>query len=80
MKKIVNTLKENSNKSEITSQSNWTDEKNERRCDLIDKSIDSSLTREEFDELKILQEEVLAYRFEVAPLDDLRKVMEEYGL
>lgn len=60
----------------------WTEEKNARRCDLIDKSIDSSLTRNEFDELKILQEEMLQYRFEKAPrgMDNLLKLMEEYGL
>ena len=60
----------------------WTEEKNARRCDLIDKSIDSSLTRNEFDELKILQEEMLQYRFEKAPLDidGLLKFMEENGL
>src|SRR5579859_1764693 len=46
----------------------WTDAKNERRCDLIDKAIDGTLTPVEAIELHRLQQEMLRYRQHVAPL------------
>jgi hypothetical protein len=46
----------------------WTDAKNERRCDLIDKEIDGTLTPAEAVELHRLQQEMLRYRHKVAPL------------
>jgi hypothetical protein len=46
----------------------WTEEKNARRCDLIDKEIDSVLTASEMAELNTLQSEMLEYRRRVAPL------------
>ena len=46
----------------------WTEVKNERRCDLIDKEIDGTLTSAEAIELQALQEAMLAYRNKVAPL------------
>jgi hypothetical protein len=46
----------------------WTEEKNARRCQLIDKQIDSILTPDEEDELETLQDEMLAYRKKKAPL------------
>lgn len=46
----------------------WTDEKNERRCKLIDKEIDEKLSYAENLELEKLQKEMLAYRRRVAPL------------
>jgi len=50
------------------SKPTWTDEKNARRCDLIDKEIDGRLTLQEAVELARLQSEMLAYRRRVAPL------------
>jgi len=46
----------------------WTDAKNDRRCDLIDKEIDGKLTPAEAVELHGLQQEMLRYRHKVAPL------------
>jgi len=57
----------------------WTDDKNKRRCDLIDKEIDGTITDEEKVELEQLQEKMSAYRQQVAPLplDELRKLRDE---
>jgi len=52
-------------------ESTWTDEKNSRRCDLIDKEIDGRLTLQEAVELARLQSEMLAYRRKLAPLPKL---------
>ncbi len=49
-------------------ETGWTDEKNRRRCDLVDKEIDSTLSPVEQQELEELQAEMLAYRRAVAPL------------
>lgn len=46
----------------------WTKAKNERRCELIDKEIDGTLTPAEAVELQTLQRAMLAYRNKVAPL------------
>lgn len=46
----------------------WTDAKNHRRCDLIDKKIDSGLDADEEIELADLQQQMLRYRDRVAPL------------
>ena len=46
----------------------WTQAKNERRCDLIDKEIDGTLTPAEAVELQALQQAMLSYRNKVAPL------------
>jgi len=46
----------------------WTKAKNERRCDLIDREIDGTLTPDEAVELQALQRAMLAYRNKVAPL------------
>ena len=48
--------------------SEWTEAKNQRRCDLIDREIDGSLTVEERVELEDLQDQMLRYRHRVAPL------------
>ena len=45
----------------------WTDERNERRCDLVDKEIEGTLTKAERLELEDLQNQMLAYRRKVAP-------------
>jgi len=57
----------------------WTEEKNARRCDLIDREIDGTLTPLEAVELKRLQAEMLRYRQKVAPLplEDARKLHQE---
>ena len=57
----------------------WTEEKNERRCDLVDKEIDGTLTPEEADELEGLQKEMLAFRRKVAPLpiEEARRVHDQ---
>jgi hypothetical protein len=46
----------------------WTDAKNNRRCDLIDKEIDGTIAPAEAKELEDLQEQMLRYRHRVAPL------------
>jgi hypothetical protein len=58
----------------------WTDAKNNRRCDLIDREFDGpSLTPAEVVELAGLQEEMLRYRQRVAPLpiEDARRLHHE---
>lgn len=49
-------------------KSAWTDAKNERRCELIDRKYDGKLTAEEAAELALLQDQALRYRQRVAPL------------
>ena len=46
----------------------WSEAKNARRCELIDKEIDGTLAAGEAMELHLLQREMLAYRRKVAPL------------
>jgi hypothetical protein len=46
----------------------WSDAHNDRRCELIDKEIDGSITSAEQIELEELQEQMLRYRHRVAPL------------
>jgi hypothetical protein len=57
----------------------WTDAKNHRRCDLIDRRYGSGLTPEEAVELARLQEEMLRHRRRVAPLplEDARRLHQE---
>jgi hypothetical protein len=58
----------------------WTDAKNNRRCDLIDREFDGPrLTPAEVVELAELQEEMLRYRQRVAPLpiEDARRLHQE---
>lgn len=45
----------------------WTDAKNARRCDLIDREIDGAITPAEVLELRQLQTEMLRYQQKVAP-------------
>lgn len=49
-------------------QPEWTEERNTRRCDLIDKEIAGSITGAERIELNHLQNQAIAYRERVAPL------------
>jgi hypothetical protein len=62
-----------------TDEDTWTKEKNGRRCFLIDREIDGTLTPEEGRELDNLQRQMLQYRRRVAPLplEDLRRLHEE---
>ncbi len=57
----------------------WTEAKNVRRCDLIDREIDAGLTPAETAELQRLQAEMLKYRHKVAPLplEDARRLHRE---
>jgi hypothetical protein len=57
----------------------WTDVKNDRRCDLIDKDIAGGLTPDERVELEELQLELRRHVNRVAPLplDALRKLQAE---
>jgi hypothetical protein len=58
----------------------WTDAKNNRRCDLIDREFDGPpLTPREVVELAGLQDEMLRYRRRVAPLpiEDARRLHQE---
>src|SRR5262245_53538735 len=57
----------------------WTEAKNHRRCDLIDRKYAGGLTPEEAVELARLQDEMLRHRQRVAPLplDDARRLHQE---
>ena len=53
---------------EAADASDWTETENERRCQLIDREINGTLTPNEARELAILQKRMLAYQERVAPL------------
>src|SRR5262249_33820014 len=57
----------------------WTEAKNQRRCDLIDRKHAGSLTPPEAAELAQLQEQMLRHRQRVAPLplEDARRLHQE---
>ena len=57
----------------------WTENKNQRRCRLVDKEIDGTLSAAEKVELDQLQAEMLAYRHKVAPLplEELRELHQD---
>jgi hypothetical protein len=63
----------------VLEQDEWTDAKNSRRCDLIDKEIEGPITPEEAQELHALQQTMLRYRRRVAPLplEDARELHQE---
>lgn len=65
--------------SRVPSAPTWTEEKNQRRCHLVDKDIDGTMSLAEKGELEQLQAEMLAYRRHVAPLplDDLRALHQQ---
>ena len=52
----------------LEEHSAWSEAKNTRRCALIDKEIDNTMSAGEAVELHWLQREMLAHRREVAPL------------
>jgi hypothetical protein len=57
----------------------WTEAKNQRRCDLIDRKYAGGLTPPEAVELAQLQDEMLRHRQRVAPLplEDARRLHQE---
>jgi hypothetical protein len=57
----------------------WTDAKNEQRCILIDRKYAGGLNATETAELAALQEQMLRYRQQVAPLplEDARRLHQE---
>jgi hypothetical protein len=57
----------------------WTEAKNQRRCDLIDRKYAGNLTPPEAIELAQLQEQMLRHRQRVAPLplEDARRLHQE---
>ncbi len=63
-------------KHQLSHATEWTDKKNQRRCELVDKEIEGMLSPAEHVELEKLQIEMLAYRRNVAPLplDKLREL------
>jgi hypothetical protein len=63
----------------LAENSAWSEAKNARRCALIDKEIDGTLSAAEAVELHLLQREMLAHRRKVAPLPlaEARKLREE---
>jgi hypothetical protein len=58
---------------------NQSEEKNARRCALVDREIDGTLTPEEAVELEVLQQQMLRERRRLAPvpMDDLRRLHQE---
>lgn len=58
---------------------NWTDEKNERRCDLIDKDLAGTINTEESIELTTLTQELRVHIREYAPLpiEEARKLYQQ---
>lgn len=56
----------------------WTDARNDRRCDLIDKEVAGTITPTERAELESLQAELRRFRRRVAPLPnaELRELLE----
>lgn len=57
----------------------WTDEKNQRRSDLIDREVAGTLTPSEKQELAMLQQAMLRHRDQLAPvpLDEARKLRDK---
>lgn len=57
----------------------WTEEKNRRRCLLIDREVDGVISPEEALELEDLQAQLRRYRRRVAPLPlaETRRLLEE---
>src|SRR5262245_1468292 len=57
----------------------WTESKNQRRCDLLDRKYAGGLTPTEAVELAQLQEQMLRYRQRVAPLplEDAHRLHQE---
>lgn len=56
-------------KENLKTQETWTDRKNARRCELIDKRIQGTITDAELLELERLQQQMREYVDKLAPLD-----------
>jgi len=69
-KEVVSRTQKVSALKRFTSHKNsgWTEELDDRRCELIDREISGEITPQEQLELNELQEQMLAYRRSVAPL------------
>jgi hypothetical protein len=52
----------------LSADDEWTEAKNTRRCDLLDKEIDGTLNAAEAKELAELQQHMLRHRRRVAPV------------
>jgi hypothetical protein len=67
---------EHSNTPALGPEDRWSDEKNARRCELIDKEIDGSISDTEREELGQLQAQVDEYVRRVAPrpLNELEEI------
>ena len=59
---------ETMNHIECPDKSDWSDAKNDRRCELLDKEIERMLLPAEACELEELQRQMFAYRRKLAPL------------
>jgi hypothetical protein len=57
----------------------WNDQRNARRCELVDREIEGTLLADEAGELAVLQQQMLAERRRLAPvpLNDLRRLHQE---
>lgn len=66
-------------KAASSNENEWSREKNERRCALIDKKYGTGLEAAEEAELALLQDEAVRYRQRVAPLplDHARQLHQE---
>jgi hypothetical protein len=66
-------------RSPVQARGQWTDEKNRRRCELIDRKYDSGLDAAEEAELVLLQDEMQRHVDRVAPLplDEARRLHQE---
>jgi hypothetical protein len=66
-------------KRALLHRTEWSDDKNRRRCELVDKEIDGQLSAAEKRELEDLQAQMLAYRRKIAPLPiaELRELHRE---
>jgi hypothetical protein len=65
--------------SPVNGDEQWTEAKNQRRCDLIDRKYAGGLTPPEALELAKLQDEMLRHRQRVAPLplEEARRLHQE---
>ena len=65
--------------SKFVKPTEWTESKNARRCLLVDREINGTLTAAERKELKALQSELSRYRQSVAPLpiQELRGIYDQ---
>lgn len=63
----------------VESPGPWTEEKNARRCALVDRGIDGTFAPEEAAELAVLQDQMLRERRKLAPvpLEDLRRLHQD---